>query len=80
MLGTHDGPGAYGNPTGKRVSVMGISNYRLDDGKIIEKWTEFGELAFLQYLHRDQEMDAADKQKVQNNDPGRSSTNGSPIV
>jgi predicted ester cyclase len=51
LQGTHQGPGLYGEPTGKRVSIMGISHYHLKNGKFVEEWTVFDEIAVLKQLY-----------------------------
>ena len=50
MLGTHDGPGAYGAPTGRPVRVMGITHHLLRGGKFAKEWTVFDELALLEQI------------------------------
>ena len=40
--GTHDGVFRDIPPTGKRVSLTGIVIYRLDGGKVVERWVEVG--------------------------------------
>jgi predicted ester cyclase len=50
MLGTHDGPGVYGPPTGRRVRVMGITQHRVKDGRFVEEWTEYGEFNLMKQL------------------------------
>jgi predicted ester cyclase len=50
LLGTHDGPGIYGSPTGKRVGIMGISHFWVQGGKFVREWTVFDEVAVLRQL------------------------------
>ena len=50
VVGTHRGPGLYGEPTGKQVHIWGISQHDIRDGKIVEEWTVFNEFAVLQQL------------------------------
>ncbi len=50
MLGTHDGPSAYGPPTGRRVRIMGITQHRIKDEKFVEEWTEYGEYDLMKQL------------------------------
>ncbi len=50
MEGHHLGFGglsSLGDPTGKRVQVMGISHYHYKDGKIVDEWTVYDELSLL---------------------------------
>jgi len=49
--GTHTGYGLYGNPSGRPVSIMGITQAFVHDGKIIEEWNLFDELTILCQLH-----------------------------
>lgn len=51
-VGTHDGEGPYGPPTGRRVSAWGISQYAIKWGRVLEEWTLFNELEVLQQIHR----------------------------
>ena len=50
LRGTHERPGVYGEPTGRRVDVMGITHHHIRDGKIVREWTVFDELAVLKQL------------------------------
>jgi predicted ester cyclase len=50
MLGTHDGPGVYGPPTGRRVRIMGITQHRVKYGRFVEEWTEYGEFNLMKQL------------------------------
>lgn len=47
LTGTHRGYGIYGRPTGKQVHIMGTTMQTIKDGKIIEEYTIFNELALL---------------------------------
>lgn len=48
--GTHDGPGPYGPPTGKRARVLGITQHLIKGGRFVEEWTVFDEIALLKQL------------------------------
>lgn len=48
--GTHKGPLLDIPPTGKPMTVTGISIDRVVDGKVVEGWTEFDMLGMLQQL------------------------------
>lgn len=48
--GTHDGPFAGLEPTGRSVSLSNIGLFRIDDGKIAERWLESDNVAMLQQL------------------------------
>ena len=51
LQGTHHGPGLYGDPTGRRVNIMGITHYHVKNGKFVEEWTVFDEMALLKQLY-----------------------------
>jgi len=51
LVATHRGPGVYGEPTGRRVRIMGISHHHVHEGKFVEEWTVFDEIALLKQLH-----------------------------
>ena len=50
LAGTHAGAGAWGEPTGRDLLIMGISHYRLRASAIIEDTTVFDELAVLRQV------------------------------
>lgn len=52
LLGTHQGPGIYGQPTGKRIRLMGITHQHIEGGKFTREWTAFDEFALLKQLYR----------------------------
>ena len=52
VVGTHQGPGIYGAPTGRRVRMWGISHFDIRHGRIVEEWTMFNEFSVLQQLLR----------------------------
>jgi predicted ester cyclase len=52
LQGTHHGPGLYGEPSGRRVNLMGISHYDVKNGKFVEEWTVFDEIALLRQLYQ----------------------------
>ncbi len=45
--GTHRGFGIYGKATGRSIRLIGSTHQRIKDGKIVEEWTFFNELALL---------------------------------
>ncbi len=51
--GTHDGIFRDIPPTGKRVSLTGIAIYRLDGGKVVERWVEVGMENLLRQLRHE---------------------------
>lgn len=50
--GTHDGPGIYGEPSGARIRIMGISHQWIRGGRICEEWMMFDEFALLKQICR----------------------------
>lgn len=52
MVGTHTGPGVYGEPTGNQIQIMGISHHLIEAGKFVQEWTVFDEFALLKQLYR----------------------------
>jgi steroid delta-isomerase-like uncharacterized protein len=48
--GTHEGPFMGLPPTGKNVTMTGITIYRIVNGKIQEAWSNFDQLGVLQQL------------------------------
>ena len=57
LQGTHDGPGVYGEPTGKRVRLMGITHHQIQHGKFVKEWTIFDEFALLKQLYTPDRID-----------------------
>lgn len=53
-VGTHRGDGRYGDPTGRRVSFWGISQFAVRNGRVIEEWTMFTDFELLQLIVRDE--------------------------
>jgi len=47
LLGTHQGHGIYGPPTGRPVRLLGVSHFGVRDGLLQEEWTVFDEIALL---------------------------------
>ncbi|MBL8096184.1 MAG: ester cyclase [Anaerolineales bacterium] len=52
LQGTHKGAGPYGDPTGQPFYLLGISHHTLKDGRFVEEWTYFDEVALLAQLCR----------------------------
>ena len=48
--GTHAGAGLYGEPTGRRVQIWGITQHRIVAGRIVREWMLFNELDLLMQL------------------------------
>jgi predicted ester cyclase len=53
LAGTHRGPGFYGQPTGRRVHIWGITQHRVEHGRIAEEWTVSNEFDVLQQIYQD---------------------------
>jgi predicted ester cyclase len=51
LVGTHTGHGIYGMPTGKRVRIWGMTQHIVKNGRFVEEWTLFNELALLKQLY-----------------------------
>lgn len=51
LTGTHDGLGVYGEPTGKRIYLLGITHQEFKGGKFVREWTLFDEFALLKQLY-----------------------------
>lgn len=54
IVGTHRGHGIYGPPTGRRVLMWGISQYRIVERQILQEWTLFNEFEMMQRLFHEQ--------------------------
>ncbi len=50
LVGTHEGYGLFGEPTGIRFRIWGLTHHVIRDGRIVEEWTFFNELALLKRL------------------------------
>ena len=50
LKGSHLGPGLFGRPSGTAVTLMGMSHYRLHDGRVREEWMIFDELSVLKQI------------------------------
>ena len=50
FVGTHKGIGIYGAPTGKPVCVLGMTHHTVKNGRFVEEWTVFDELALMAQL------------------------------
>lgn len=53
IIGTHRGAGVYGAPTGRPITMWGISQHHILDGKIVEEWMLFNEFSVMQQIYRD---------------------------
>jgi len=51
LQGSHKGNGPYGPPTGKPFYLMGISHHLVKNGRFVEEWTNFDEMALLKQLY-----------------------------
>ena len=51
IRGTHDGARRYGQPTGRRVRILGFSHHLVVDRRIVAEWTIFDEFALLKQIY-----------------------------
>lgn len=51
--GIHEGYGYFGDPSGKRIEVMGINHYHIIDNKVKEEWMIFDGLEVLRQIYLD---------------------------
>jgi predicted ester cyclase len=51
LIGTHAGYGVFGEPTGQRVRVWGLTQHVIRAGRIVDEWTFINELAILKQLY-----------------------------
>lgn len=52
MLGSHRGMGRYGEPTGREVSLWGITHWVIEQGRVTKEWTCFNEFGALVQILR----------------------------
>ena len=82
LLGTHDGPGRYGPPTGRRIDVLGVTHYRLRGERLAGECTVFDELALLAQLrapHYSEETRPDPKpERLKPDDPATAARQGRP--
>ena len=52
MSGHHSGPSRWGEASGAPVLILGESHYRLEQGRVVEEWLVFDELAVLTQIER----------------------------
>lgn len=51
LNGTHTGAGLFGAPSGRPVTMQGMSHFRFRGGKIVQEWTVWDEIAVLMQIH-----------------------------
>ncbi|CAN5886975.1 ester cyclase [soil metagenome] len=51
LNGTHDGPGPYGEPSGRPVTAWGVAHHEIRDGKIEREWFIFDVFALLKQIY-----------------------------
>ena len=49
-IGTHTGNGSYGSPTDKECYIWGITQWHIENNKIVKEWTVFNEFGILVQL------------------------------
>ena len=52
IAGTHTGGALWGGPTGAPILILGESHYRFADGRVMQEWLVFDELAVLTQVER----------------------------
>ena len=52
LAGTHTGSSLWGEATGAPIVILGESHYKFKNGKVIEEWLVFDELAVLTQVER----------------------------
>ncbi len=50
MVGVHQGQGRYGKPTGREVSIWGVTHWVLENGVITKEWFMFNEFGLLMQI------------------------------
>lgn len=50
MTGTHSGKYLQVPPSGNKVEVLRIDDYRVENGKIVERWSMFNLMALMQQM------------------------------
>jgi hypothetical protein len=58
LVGTHEGDGIFGEPTGQRFRLWGMTQHLIQDGKLIEEWTLFNEFSLLKRLYLARQAEA----------------------
>jgi predicted ester cyclase len=53
LVGTHRSFGIYGPPTGRRIAMWGITQQRIQHGRVVEEWMAFNEFEVMQQIYRD---------------------------
>ena len=51
LQGTHEGNGVFGEPTGARIKLVGITHYDVKDSKFVKEWTCFDQFAVLKQIY-----------------------------
>lgn len=53
LAGTHTGPGLHGPASGRPVTLMAVSHWRVVSDRIIEEWTVYDEIALVRQLRQE---------------------------
>lgn len=53
LKGLNEGIGAFGAPTNKPISILGIDHYRIRNKKIVEQWVTYDGLDVLRQIYQD---------------------------
>lgn len=59
ILGTHSGFGIYGPGTGRHVCITGISHHLVKDGKFLEEWSMYDEMALRRKIQQQRSANEA---------------------
>ena len=51
LQGLHEGTGYFGQPSGQQVEILGISQFRVKNEKIVEEWITFDALDVLKQIY-----------------------------
>ena len=62
ITGTHEGEFLGVVPTGRRITARGVQIARFEDGKMVERWGSSDQLAILQQLGAEPQMEEQEQQ------------------
>ena len=52
MIGRHQGLGRYGEPTGREVTLWGVTHWVVDQDRVQKEWFMFNEFGVLMQIHQ----------------------------
>jgi predicted ester cyclase len=50
LSGTHTGYGTYGEPSGARIQIMGLSQHHVNQGQFVQEYTLFDEMGLIKQI------------------------------